>query len=383
MTSDNWIERGVEAFGASGMSVLVGLGVGALFGFMAQRSRFCLRSAVIEFTTGHFGEKLAVWLMTFGVAITLTQSFILSGALDVSATRALAATGSISGAAVGGLFFGVGMVLARGCASRMLVLSATGNIRALLTGLIFVVTAQAAYQGVLEPVRLWFNGLWLIEGGAQRDLMMFVGGKPADKFPIAMVWLTAALVFGIRGRVPLWGWVGGIFAGAAVALAYVLTYQVGLASFETGMTRGVTFSGPSAEILMRILGGNDRPPGFDAGLVPGVILGAASAALMFREWKIQVFDAKTGTLRYILGGTLMGFGAMLAGGCAVGAGISGGSIFSLTAWIALLGMWIGAGITHWAIDETRRDARVTLKSDRFVPPGRLISGRVLSGAAKP
>jgi hypothetical protein len=41
----------------------------------------------------------------------------------------------------------------------------------------------------------------------------------------------------------------------------------------------------------------------------------------------------------------MGFGAMLAGGCAVGAGVTGGAIFALTAWLALLAMWFGAVLT--------------------------------------
>jgi hypothetical protein len=40
----------------------------------------------------------------------------------------------------------------------------------------------------------------------------------------------------------------------------------------------------------------------------------------------------------------MGFGGMAAGGCAVGAGVTGGSVLSLTAWVALLAMWIGAGL---------------------------------------
>ena len=44
------------------------------------------------------------------------------------------------------------------------------------------------------------------------------------------------------------------------------------------------------------------------------------------------------------------FGSMLAGGCAVGAGVTGGSIFALTAWITLLGMWVGAGLTDRWID---------------------------------
>jgi len=41
---------------------------------------------------------------------------------------------------------------------------------------------------------------------------------------------------------------------------------------------------------------------------------------------------------------------MLAGGCAVGAGVSGAAIFALTAWLSLIGMWLGAGLTNWLID---------------------------------
>ena len=45
-------------------------------------------------------------------------------------------------ALIGGLLFGVGMIMSRGCASRFLILSANGNLRALLSGLIFAVTAH-------------------------------------------------------------------------------------------------------------------------------------------------------------------------------------------------------------------------------------------------
>jgi uncharacterized membrane protein YedE/YeeE len=44
----------------------------------------------------------------------------------------------------------------------------------------------------------------------------------------------------------------------------------------------------------------------------------------------------------------MGFGAVLAGGCTVGAGMTGGSIFSLTAWLTLIAIWLGAGLS-WRI----------------------------------
>jgi len=58
--------------------------------------------------------------------------------------------------------------------------------------------------------------------------------------------------------------------------------------------------------------------------------------------------------RYIAGALCMGFGGMLAGGCAVGAGVSGASVFALTAWLALIGMWLGAGLIDRWVDRPQR-----------------------------
>ncbi len=53
----------IEQWGEPAVLAVAGLAVGLGFGFFAQRSRFCLRAAVIEFWHGQFGEKLAVWLL--------------------------------------------------------------------------------------------------------------------------------------------------------------------------------------------------------------------------------------------------------------------------------------------------------------------------------
>ena len=67
-----WIER----FGEPALLAAGGLGVGLFFGFLAQRSRFCLRAAVIEFWRGQPGEKLAVWLLTFSAAVVTVQALL-------------------------------------------------------------------------------------------------------------------------------------------------------------------------------------------------------------------------------------------------------------------------------------------------------------------
>ena len=74
------------------------------------------------------------------------------------------------------------------------------------------------------------------------------------------------------------------------------------------------------------------------------------AAALSGELKLQGWHGGQSMRRYLAGAAMMGFGGMLAGGCAVGAGITGGSVFALTAWITLCAMWLAAGITDRLID---------------------------------
>ena len=55
-------------------------------------------------------------------------------------------------------------------------------------------------------------------------------------------------------------------------------------------------------------------------------------------------------IRYMIGGVFMGFGAILAGGCAIGAGVSGASVFAVTAWLTLWSIWLGAVVTDIVVD---------------------------------
>jgi uncharacterized membrane protein YedE/YeeE len=52
-----------------------------------------------------------------------------------------------------------------------------------------------------------------------------------------------------------------------------------------------------------------------------------------------------GTVRYVIGAVSMGFGATLVTGCSVGAGLTDGAMLLNSAWLALLFMWLGVGIT--------------------------------------
>ena len=86
----------IDRLGEDGTLALAGAVIGLAFGFMAQRSRFCLRSAVTEFARNLAGGKLTVWLFAFASAVLGTQALVLLGWFDASDARQIAARCSAS-----------------------------------------------------------------------------------------------------------------------------------------------------------------------------------------------------------------------------------------------------------------------------------------------
>lgn len=340
------LETLIDTFGDGAVMMFAGAAVGLVFGMAAQHSRFCLRAATVEVSDGSFGPRLSIWLLAFSTAVLFVQGAIWLEILDVSQARQLATTGSLSGAVIGGLMFGAGMVLARGCASRLLVLSATGNLRAILTGLVLTLVAQASLRGVLAPAREKLAGLWTVSGGDARNILSQLGLSPEVAASVALVAVLGAAVLALRSEVRVSRIVAGIFVGLAVGLGWLATYSISQTSFEVISISSITFTGPSTDTLMGLVNSTELPFGFGVGLVPGVFAGSGLMALLTREARIERFGPDTPMERYLVGAMLMGFGSMLAGGCAVGAGMSGGSVFAVTAWVAVFCMWLGALAAH-------------------------------------
>jgi hypothetical protein len=69
------LQTSIDRLGEPWALALAGLLIGLAFGFFAQRSRFCLRSAVIEFSRNLVGGKLTVWLFAFSTAVVATQAW--------------------------------------------------------------------------------------------------------------------------------------------------------------------------------------------------------------------------------------------------------------------------------------------------------------------
>ncbi len=340
----------LETWGDSNGLAMAGALVGFIFGLAAQRTRFCARAAVIECCEGRTGDRFSVWWLAFGAALVGVQSLVWFGGLQPANARYIASPGSLSGAVLGGLCFGAGMILTRGCASRLLILSANGNLRALLAGLVFAVTVQASIAGWLAPARQAMAAWWPIDGGPGRDVLQLTGLGASGGLVLSLLALGTGFFFFFKAHQRRWGLaLGAILVGLSIALGWGLTQAIAAQSFEAVQIQSLSFSGASAEMLMRALSSATSPSlGFDAGLLPATFAGSLLGALVGGDFKFEGFKTENKLGHYLVGAVLMGFGAVLAGGCTVGAGMTGGSVFSLTAWLTLIAIWLGAGLA-WRI----------------------------------
>ncbi len=321
----------IEHLGETGTLALAGALLGLLFGAAAQRSRLCLRAAVAD------AGGLAVWLVVWATALVATQGLVLAGGLDTGAARSLAARGSLSGAVAGGALFGLGMVLARGCASRLMVRAAQGESRAWLSALVFAAVAAASLSGPLAPLRLAVAEGWTVEGGSARDLLAVLGLGHAGGALVGAALLAAGIACLRRQRVAPSRGAAAAVAGLAVALGWLATWQVARRAFDVQPVQSLSITGPASELAMA-LAAPPAPWSFNLALLPGMLLGAFLAAMASREFRLEGPAPAARLPRELGGAALMGFGGMLAGGCSIGAGLSGTAAFALTAWIALAAM---------------------------------------------
>lgn len=345
----------IDFIGEPQTALVGGLVLGLAFGVFAQRSRYCTRSAVLAVMGESDLKPFATWAAGFAAAILAVQALLGAEVIDVSETRFFSTAQSLSGALVGGLLFGAGMVLARGCVSRLLVLGASGNLRGVFSIAIIAVTGLATYSGVLVPLRDGIGGLWNTGAIGGNDLLAHAGLERWAGIALGAVLAVVALGIAVKSRLSVWRLFGGILIGLTVAAGWYFTWQLSTQVFEPIQAESLSFIRPLATTGELALEGGFG--GLDQGVLIGAILGAFVAALLSGEFRIATFS-EPGTpsiWRYAAGSVLMGFGGILAVGCTIGAGLTGGSVLAVSSLLGLASMIAGAALTQLALKSVARD----------------------------
>lgn len=319
------------------LQILFAVALGVMFGVAAQITRFCLRRAVAPEASDR-GQAGAVWLTALAVAIVGFQAAASAGYVDLQGHRYLDGSIPVLAIVLGGLAFGAGMILTRGCASRLTVLAATGNLRAVVVLAVFAIVAHATLKGVLAPVRTTLGGL-------TADLPFgTLYALPVAPFVVGAVALLAAGYAIYRFRPSASHVVLAAVIGLVPVLGWATTSVLLMDEFDPLEVQSAAFTLPWSEALFWTLASSAVPAGFGTGLIGGVLVGSFLSALARGELQLQSFEDTPQMLRYFAGAVLMGFGGVLAGGCTIGAGLSGSAALSLAALLALGSIATGAAV---------------------------------------
>jgi uncharacterized membrane protein YedE/YeeE len=332
--------------------MLSGLSVGIIFGFALQRGRFCMNSAFRD-----------IILMK---EYTLLKAVALAIVVQMIGFHLMATIGYIQlypktlywGAMIfGGFIFGIGMVLAAGCASgttyrvgECMMGSFVALLGLMIGGLVTSEGALNELKSYLQPTEGLLKAITTDNPGP------YVGNSN----------LTLANVFGLDP----WIFVAVIAAVILVVLIlkrgdeqtkaegtlYAKAFKMGWNWWITGIAVGIVgiiaflafkkyalgISGGWFGFLNALITGDPEKLNWFTFLVIGVVIGAAIAAVIAGEFKLRAPDAKR-LLQQFIGGLIMGIGAVIGTACNIGHILSGIPQLALSSILGgafiVLGCW--------------------------------------------
>lgn len=334
-------------------AAIAGLVIGFAFGALTQRATFCAMGAMSDVVTFGDSRRLRSWMLAAGIAIVGLSLLAATGTTDPHRSMYAGPRLAWGSHLFGGLLFGIGMVLAGGCASRNLVRAGAGDLRSAITLVVVGIFAYITSGGLLGPARAALDdaaSLALDASGRTLDglALSYTAATDAAMAPlsgplIGLIVICACLS-SRRFRASPLHVVAGIGVGLLVTAGWAAT---GLAFDELGErvqpVTSLSFVKPTGDALEWVqrftaLG----VPGFGVASVIGVFLGAATVAIAGRSFRLATFADTADTVRHLAGGALMGIGGVMALGCSIGQGVTGLSTLALGSFVSLGAIMLGA-----------------------------------------
>ena len=326
--------------------ILTGIIVGILLGFIMQRTRFCLAGGFRDMYVQKNNKMF--YALLIAIAVQSIGLFTLSAFGVVKVPHE---SYPLIGTIIGSFIFGIGIVLAGGCATGTWYRAGEGLIGSWVALVAYGFTSAVTKFGILQPVMGRVN-----QPTQYRTSMADTTGIPNWVWVIALTLITLFFVVktlrkpkpkiavpklkqkytGLRHLLfekRYHPFVAAIGVGLVALLAWPLSEM-------TGRLHGLGSTTPSANISQFLVTGDLKLIDWGVMLVLGIFIGSYIAARGSREFKWRLPDKKT-IRNSVIGGVCMGFGASVAGGCSIGNGLVETAMFSWKGWVALASMILG------------------------------------------
>lgn len=320
----------------------------ALAAFAVRRAKLCTFGALEDALIGGSTRRLKAFGVSLAIALAVTQSLVIFGALEPGTTSLVPQALSWLGALTGGVLFGIGMALVGTCAFGSLIRFGGGDLRALVVLATFGAVAYATARGLLVPLREILSSQIIplpdLRQGDMPGLLQAWSGWDL-RLPLTLLLSGALLYWAFRDarfRQSRRLMLAAVLLGVAVIACWVVTGVMADPMAGELRTSSLSFVAPVGRMFFALIAGLPHWFDFGTGSIFGAVAGAGLAAFSLREWRWEAFDDHHEMRRHLIGAALMGLGGVLASGCTIGQGISAMSLLSISAPLSLLGMVIGA-----------------------------------------
>lgn len=311
-------------------------------------------------------RRLRAWLMAIATAMAGTHVLYWLGLIDIHRSVYLSPDLGWFGAVFGGLMFGYGTVMARGCGGRSLIRLAGGDLRAMVTLLALGIFAYMTLRGLTGAARVWVEGAANIDLGARGmtsqgipDMISAaIGiGPEAVRTPMAVAVATAIACYCLANesfrRSPQHLY-AGIAIGLLITAGWAATGLLGADDFEPLPLASMSFVRPIGDSLQYLMTFTGATVSFGVAVIGGTLVGGFLVAVSTGTFEMSGFTDAQEMNHYMFGGALMGIGGVMALGCTIGQGVSGIATLSLGSLLAVASIVTGGaiGISRLGLDTT-------------------------------
>jgi uncharacterized protein len=338
-------------------------GLSVLFGAIAQRTHFCTMGAISDVVNMSDWTRLRQWAVV--VAVAMIGFACLSWTGQIDPRQSLYSTQRLLwlSALVGGFLFGLGMVLASGCGNKTLIRMGTGNLKSWVVFVFMGVSAFATLKGVTAVWRNQFLDTVYIDMPSGAHVGAWVSSwldmPLANAWPLAGWVLAAVLLLWAFARKDFWQFenlMAGLGLGLVVtAMLWVSghwgfvpehpeTLEAVYLTTNSGRMEAMSFVAPMAYTLDWLMFFSDKSKVLSFGIVSalGVVCGSAVSSWIDGSFRWEGFSQISDLSHHLVGAVLMGIGGVTAMGCTIGQGVSGLSVLSLNAVLAVAAIFAGA-----------------------------------------
>lgn len=328
------------------LSALIGAAGGLLLGLAARLGRFCTLGAIEDALYGGSTLRARMWALAIGVAITGSFALMAADLLPAQDSFYLSQAFSPIAAILGGLAFGYGMAMTGTCGYGAIARLGGGDLRSFVIVLVMGVSAYVLISGPLASLRVILlppsesdtpagiaHGLQSLLGWHAPTVGMIIG--------LAIIAISLSNKALVQNPKSLF-WASCV--GLAVILGWAGTAWIATSGFGGEPIVSHTFSAPVGDTILFAMLSSGLGLSFGVGSVAGVWVGAFIGSLIKGHFRWEACEDPRELRRQIMGAVIMGAGAVIAGGCTIGQGVSAFSLLAYSAPLTVLAIIAGAAL---------------------------------------